>query len=99
MAGRALRVVDTLRWEVGVARVAGWAQRVDAPRLGERSSTELFKAKFHYASWFEAGRRQVRSQIPLRYLVRSCFEAGHRRASNLQRPTSVMEFDFYQLKL
>ena len=23
-----------------------------------------FKGKFHYASWFEAGRRQVRSQIP-----------------------------------
>jgi len=28
------------------------------------------KAKFHYASWFKAGHRQVRSQIPLRYLVR-----------------------------
>jgi len=27
------------------------------------------KAKFHYASWFQAGHRQVRSQIPLRYLV------------------------------
>jgi len=32
------------------------------------------KAKFHYASWFEACRRQVRSQIPLRYLVRTSFE-------------------------
>jgi len=32
------------------------------------------KAKFHYASWFEAGRRQVQSQIPLRYLVRTSFE-------------------------
>jgi len=29
----------------------------------------LLKAKFHYASWFEAGRRQVRSQSPLCYLV------------------------------
>jgi len=29
------------------------------------------RAKFHYTSWFEAGRRQVRSQISLHYLVRS----------------------------
>jgi len=28
-------------------------------------STCTLKAKFHYTSWFEAGRRQVRSQIPL----------------------------------
>jgi len=34
----------------------------------------IIKAKFHYASWFEAGRRQVRSQVPLRYLVRTSFE-------------------------
>jgi len=39
----------------------------------------LIKTKFHYASWFEAGRRQVRSQTPLRYLVRSWFEAGRRQ--------------------
>jgi len=39
------------------------------------------KAKLHYASWFKAGRRQVRSQIPLRYLVRTSSE-----------PDSVMEF-------
>jgi len=32
------------------------------------------KAEFHYASWFEAGRRQVRSQISLRCLVRTSFE-------------------------
>ena len=40
-------------------------------------------AKFHYASCFEAGRRQIRSQIPLRYLVRTSSE-----------PTSVMDFGF-----
>jgi len=34
-------------------------------------SASNVKAKFHYASWFEAGCRQVRSQIPLRYLVRT----------------------------
>ena len=36
------------------------------------------------SSWFEAGRRQVRSQIPLCYLVRTSSE-----------PTSVMEFGFH----
>jgi len=41
----------------------------------------LLKAKLHYASWFEAGRRQVWSQIPLRYLARTSAE-----------PDSVMEF-------
>jgi len=45
---RGLHVVDTLRWEVSVAGwawslhskqtwVAGWAQRVGAPRLGHSS--------------------------------------------------------------
>jgi len=32
------------------------------------------KAKFHYASWFGAGSKLVRSQILLRYLVRTVFE-------------------------
>jgi len=41
----------------------------------------LVKAKFHYTSWFEAGSKLVRSQIPLRYLVRTSFE-----------PASVIEF-------
>jgi len=41
----------------------------------------LVKAKFHYASWFGAGSKLVRSRIPLRYLVRTIFE-----------PASVMEF-------
>jgi len=40
------------------------------------------KAKFHYAIWFEAGRRQVRSQIPLRYLVWSWSAASSEPASN-----------------
>jgi len=31
-------------------------------------------AKFHYASWFGVGSELVRSQIPLRYLVRTSFE-------------------------
>jgi len=47
------------------------------------------KAKFHYASWFEAGRRQVRSQIPLRCLVQSWFKAGGRdRFEAGRRPAS-----------
>jgi len=43
------------------------------------------KAKFHYVSWFEAGRRQVRSQIPLCYLIRSWSATSF-------EPDSVMEF-------
>jgi len=45
------------------------------------SLTYLVKAKFHYTSWFKAGHRQVRCQIPLPYLVRTSFE-----------PDNVMEF-------
>jgi len=41
------------------------------PAPEDNLSRQLVKAKFHYASWFEAGRRQVRSQIPLCHLVRS----------------------------
>jgi len=46
-----------------------------------RNSTPV-KFKFHYASWFEAGRRQVRSQIPLHYLVRSWSATSFEPASN-----------------
>ena len=43
------------------------------------------KVKFHYASWFEAGRRQVQIQIPLRCLVRSWSATGFEPASNQLR--------------
>ena len=57
----------------------GWQVKLCDPSLtpampGRLTDEQLIKAKFHYASWFEAGRRQVRSQIPLRYLVRTSFE-------------------------
>jgi len=55
----------------------GWLESVRQGRDISLSST--IKSKFHYASWFEAGRRQVRNHIPLRYLVPSCFEAGRRQ--------------------
>ena len=50
------------------------------------------KAKFHYASWFDAGRRQVQSQIPLRYLVRSWLQTGSNLSATSFEPDSVMEF-------
>ena len=57
------------------------------------------KAKFHYTSWFEAGRRPVQNQIPLCYLVQSWSQTGSKRlrpASNLSatsfKPDNVMEF-------
>ena len=50
----------------------------------------LFKAKVHYASWFEAA-------------VADRFEASRRPASNLSatsfEPDSVMEFGFYRAAL
>jgi len=49
-------------------------------------------AKFNYASWFEAGRRQVRSQIPLRYLVRTIFEPASSQLRTSSEPDCVMEF-------
>jgi len=61
------------------------------------------KTKFHYASWFGAGSKLVRSQIPLRYLARTSFEPASNQlrtsseaAPNQFRtsfePDSVMEF-------
>jgi len=46
------------------------------------------KAKFRYANWFEVGRRQVRSQIPLRYLVRSWSQTGSKLVRPCLRPAS-----------
>jgi len=48
------------------------------------------KAKFHYASWIEAGRRQIRSQIPLRYLVRTSFEPASNQLRTSSEPDSVV---------
>jgi len=52
------------------------------------SAAMLFKAKFHYAIWFEAGSK----------LVADRFEAGRRQASNMSatifEPASVMESGF-----
>jgi len=45
-------------------------------------SCHVIKAKFNYASWFEAGRRQVRSQFPLLYLVGSWFEVSCRQVQS-----------------
>jgi len=41
----------------------------DAGKLGL-----LIKAKFRYTSWFGAGSKLVRSQIPLHYLIRTSFQ-------------------------
>jgi len=51
-------------------------------------STRLFKAKFHYASWFGAGSKLVRSQVPLRYLVRTSFEPATNQLRTSFKPAS-----------
>jgi len=50
------------------------------------------KAKFHYASWFEAGRRQVRSGAGRRQ-VQSLRPASNPLRTSFE-PDSVMEFGF-----
>ena len=63
---------------------------------------QLLKAKFHYATCSKlvrTGRRPVRSQIPLRYLVRSLsptsFEPVCDQLRTSFEPAIVMEFGFY----
>jgi len=56
------------------------------------TSQRTLKAKFHYASWFGAGSKLVRSQIPLRYLVRTSFEPASNQLRTSSEPDSVMGF-------
>ena len=61
------------------------------------ASTALsVKAKFHYTSWFGAGSKLVRSQIPLRYLIRTSFEPTSNQLRTSSESASVMEFGFKQ---
>jgi len=57
------------------------------------------KAKFYYASWFEAGSKLVADKFKAKFHYASWFEAGRRPASNLLRtsfePASIMKFGFY----
>jgi len=50
------------------------------PKFASAAKLRLLKAKFHYATWFEAGRRQVRS--------------WSRWSPTSFEPASVMEFGF-----
>ena len=71
-----------LTWRVG--DVTSW--------LAALLYTRWLKAKFHYASWFGAGSKLVRSRIPLRYLVRTSFEPASNQVRTSFEPDSVMEF-------
>ena len=90
-------------WHPKIAAKISGAARWAAP---SRAATDLavptarnflVKVKFHYASWFEACRRKVRSQILLRYLVRTSFEPAPNQHRTCSEPTSVVEFGFYWL--
>jgi len=64
------------------------------------ASLYFIKAKLHYACWFEAGSKQVRSWFEASSkLVADRFEAGRWQASNLSATSferaSVMEFGIY----
>jgi len=77
-------VVDGCRKRTLNERVNGWLVKMASVEV---TLSYFLKAKFHYAGCFEAGRRQVRSQIPLRYLVRSW-------SATTFEPAIVMEFGF-----
>jgi len=47
-----------------------------------KPSSITLSGRRHVWSWFEAGRRPVRSQIPLRCLVADRFEAGSKLVAN-----------------
>jgi len=63
---------------MGNEKLAEWSTVRTSINQEERRRGKMpghtVKAKFHYASWFEAGFKQVRSQIPLHYLVGTSFE-------------------------
>ena len=84
------------RWALAhilvIDKVLIYAARIFLDAVCTRRYTGVYRAvraKFHYASWFEAGRRQVRSQISLRYLV----PIRSWSATSFE-PASVMEFGF-----
>ena len=72
--------VDSLQTRITVAAAASefeahWTSFIARARTTSVSVPYYtLQAKFHYASWFGAGSKLVRSQIPLRYLVRTSFE-------------------------
>jgi len=72
----------------------------DALRQGNKGRYGLFKAKFHYASWFEAGSKHVRSWSPTSFEADSVMEFGFEHVCDQLRisfeAASVMEFGFYR---
>jgi len=60
-----IRVMRVLRIARGASCRCSGGRVCDCPsrnRVGKQLATHLLKAKFHYASWFEAGRRPVASR-------------------------------------
>ena len=53
-----------------------------------RETKVTLKAKFHYASWFEAGSKLVADRFEAKYNYAIWFEAGRRPASNQLRTSS-----------
>jgi len=53
---------------------------------GSKLVADRFEAKFHYAIWFEAGRRPASNQL------RTSFEPASKQLRTSFEPDSVMEF-------
>ena len=54
----------------------------------------LFKAKFHYASWFGAGSKLVRSLFEPDTVMEFGFDPASNELITSSEPASVMEFGF-----
>ena len=55
------------------------------------------KAKFHYASWFEAGSKLVADRFEAKFHYAIWFEPASNQLQTSSEPTSVMEFGLYQI--
>ena len=61
-----------------------------------RIKPQHLKAKFHYASWFEAGSKLVADRFEAKFHYAIWFEAGSKMVADRfrQEPDNVMEFGF-----
>jgi len=57
--------------------------------------SQIRKAKFHYASWFEAGSKLVADRFEAKFHYAIWFEPSSNQLRTSSEPTSVMEFGFY----
>ena len=58
------------------------------------NSLMYVKAKFHYATWFEAGAKLVADRFEAKFHYTTWFEPASNQLRTSSEPASVMEFGF-----